>query len=412
MKCLLAVFAGLALAMGAMPPAGACSYVQAPEEVGDTSAQFFAPLMFAAATHVDLVLVEDDGMRPMDEPMTGVITVRSIARFKGNGPDRFSLFGHGLTLQPEPGRRHDPQLQHLTLDDGRVVPFPYNEERPSRMFGDGPPSASALPLTSCSPPPLAAHSGHLYVVMRGEDGRLLGEFELYDDVRARAFGFVPATLGEDDHWLRAIRLAAFEQAEGVSHDAAPEVLHLRDKDADPARIEDALRRLGVVPVAAFVATGGWLDEIRPAAEEAAVPWLARAVPTVRQRQRGGLGDPDYRAAELLRDTSNHRQPFGDLSYEVAQAFIASVRHRQSAAGAPSRLVAVALSGPADAIAAAQRAPFARGWGPLPAREPGLRRLPGADEAEAFAAMQVIDRDLWLLNGGGGNPPGTLPQDPL
>lgn len=405
MKCLLAVFAGLALAMGAMPPAGACSYVQAPEEVGDTSAQFFARRMFAAATHVDLVLVEDDGVRTMNEPMTGVITVRSIARFKGNGPDRFSLFGHGLTLQPESGRRHDTPLQHLTLDDGRVVPFPYNEERPLRLFGDGPPLPSALPFTSCSPPQLAARSGRLYVVMRGADGRLLGEFDLYDDVRARAFGFVPATLRGDDHWLRAVRLAAFEQA-----GSGPDVLHLRD-DVGPARIEDALRRLGVVPVAAFVATGGWLDEVRPAAEEVALPWLGRAVPMVRQRDRGGLGDPDHGAAELLRDTLNHQQAFGGPAYEVAQAFIASVRHRHSAAGAPSGLVAIALSGPADAIAAARRAPFARGWGPLPARERGLRPLPGADETEAFAAIQAIDRELWLLNGGGGNPPGTLPQDP-
>lgn len=409
MKLLMAMLAGLALATLATTPASACSYVQAPEEVGDTSAQFFAPRMFAAATYVDLVVVEDDGVRPMGEPMTGVITVRSIARLKGNGPDRFSLFGHGITLRPETGRGHPP-LQHLTLDDGRVVPFPYNEERPARLFGDGPPPASALPLTSCSPPQLAARNGHLYVVMRGAEGRLLGEFDLYEDVRARAFSFVPAALSGDDHWLRAVRLAAFERADARLDVAGPDVLLLRE-DVDPSRIDDALRELGAVPVAAFVASGGWLDEIRPAAEEAAVPWLGRAVPTVRQRDRGGLGDPDHAAAELLRDALNHQLPFGSPGYEVAQAFIASVRHRQSAAGAPSRLFAVALSGPADAIAAAQRAPFARGWGPLPARERGLRRLPGADEAEAFAAMQAIDRDLWLLNGGGGNPPGTLPQDP-
>lgn len=410
MRLLIAVLTALPLTLLAMPGASACSYVQAPEEVGDTSAQFFAPRMFAAATNVDLVVVEDDGTRALGEPMTGVVTVRSIARLKGNAADRFSLFGDGLTLRPETGREYHGPLQHFTLDDGRVVPFPYNEERAARMFGDGPPPASALPLTSCSPPQLAARSGHLYVVMRGADGRLLGEFDLYDDVRARAFGFVPATLRGDDHWLRAVRLAAFEQADARLDDAGPDVLLLRE-DVNPARIDDALRELGAVPVAAFVASGGWLDEIRPAAEEAVVPWLGRAVPTVRQRDRGGLGDPDHAAAELLRGTLDHQLPFGSPGYEVAQAFIASVRHRQSAADAPSRLVAVALSGPADAIAAAQRAPFARGWGPLPAREQGLRRLPGADEAQAFAAMQAIDRDLWLLNGGGGNPPGTLPQDP-
>ena len=41
----------------------------------------------------------------------------------------------------------------------------------------------------------------------------------------------------------------------------------------------------------------------------------------------------------------------------------------------------------------------------------LDRLPqvsGADEADTFATMQRIDRDIWLLNGGAGNRQGTLP----
>lgn len=48
-------------------PALACSYTQAPDEVGNGSAQFFAYRMVAAAAHVDLVLLEDDGTRRIGE---------------------------------------------------------------------------------------------------------------------------------------------------------------------------------------------------------------------------------------------------------------------------------------------------------------------------------------------------------
>lgn len=131
MRCLL-VLAPLALL--AASPAAACLYTQAPEQVGDTSAQFLAGRMAAAASYVDLVLVEDDGTRALDEPATGVITVRSVARLKGAGPDRFSLFGTDLTLRPEAERSFTAPLQHFTREDGRVVPFPYNEERQRQLF--------------------------------------------------------------------------------------------------------------------------------------------------------------------------------------------------------------------------------------------------------------------------------------
>jgi hypothetical protein len=52
-------------------PAQACSYSQAPEGVGQSSGQYFAKVMLEAAAYADLVLVEDDGTRPMNEPPTG-----------------------------------------------------------------------------------------------------------------------------------------------------------------------------------------------------------------------------------------------------------------------------------------------------------------------------------------------------
>ena len=91
-----------ALATLALPQvAQACLYTQQPEEVGHSSGQYFAKEMLAAATYADLVLVEDDGTRAMDARPTGIITLRTIARFKGNSADRFTVFGSPLTLSPE-----------------------------------------------------------------------------------------------------------------------------------------------------------------------------------------------------------------------------------------------------------------------------------------------------------------------
>src|SRR5687768_14307624 len=132
MKRLLAVAALLSAV--ATWPAAACTWSQIPEEVGDGSAQFLAREMVRAATYVDLVVVEDDGIRPMNEAAIHVLTLRSIARLKGNGADRFSLFGTGMTLQAEADRTFAAPLQHFTQEDGRVTPFPYNAEYPGQLF--------------------------------------------------------------------------------------------------------------------------------------------------------------------------------------------------------------------------------------------------------------------------------------
>lgn len=397
MKC-FHVLAPLALL--AVSPATACLYTQVPEPVGDSSAQFLAARMVAAASQVDLVVVEDDGS--LNEPPTNVITVRSIANLKGGGPDRFSLFGTGLTLRPEADHLLTAPLQHFTREDGRVVPFPYNEERQRQLFSNpGGPPPPPMTMTSCSPPELAGKTGRFYVVMRGADGRLLANFPLYDGAPSPAFGWVPVTLANDDYWLRAVVLAASKPAV----DGQP-VLHLRN-GTDPARIEAALQRAGVTAAAAFVTSGDWVDEIRPSDHEARSPWLARAVPLVSQRNRGGIGLVDHGAAEFLRGKLGPEQTFGGLGYEVAQAFTTSVRRKQAVKAAP-QLVAIELAGPADAIASLAREPFAEGLKPLPRRRPGLPPLPGPIDADRFKAMQTIDRDIWLMNGGNSNPQGTLP----
>lgn len=402
MKRLLLLAATLTLV--AAGPALACQYTQMPEDVGDGSARFFARRMMAAATYVDLVLMEDDGIQPMGAPATGVLTLRSIAHLKGSGPDRFSLFGNGLTLSSDAERVFKARLQHFTSEDGRVTPFPYNEERPGRLFPNlGGATEPPMTMTSCSPNAIAGQSGRFYVVMRGADGRLLGNLPLDGRGRETTFAFVPVTLDPDDHWLRAVHMAALDGTATLG----PAVLHLRG-DADPARVEAALRKAGVTPVAAFVQSGGWIDEIRPADGEARSAWLTRAVPLAAARRRGGLANADHGAAEFLRGKLGFEQTYG-LGYELAQAYTASVRRKQAAKGASPRLVAVALAGPADAIAGLAREPSVDALRPLAARQQGLASLPGQTEADRFAAMQAIERDIWLLNGGNGNPQGTLPD---
>lgn len=403
MRALGATLAAL-LALLLPQSARACLYMQAPEPMGQTSGQYFARVMTAAATYVDLVLVEDDGTRPQSEPDTGVITVRTIARLKGNSADHFSLFGGGLTLRPEAEAVFAAPLRHFTSETGQVTPFPYNEERVGLLFpaaaGDRPPPP--IGATSCSPPAIAGHTGRFYVVMRGSDGRLLNGLPVGDG-RTDAFGFVPVRLEQDDYWLQAVQMATLDQAK--ARGAQPSLLHLKT-GSEPARVEAALRRQRAAIRAAYFRVGERIDEVRPSPTEAAAPWLERAQRFVALRQRGGLGDPDHGAAEYLRSRLNPSARYGSSRvYEVAQAFTASVRTSHQAKGAQPVLFALELDGDSARIAGQ---PFVERIGPLPRASSGLAPLVGETEAEQFSAMQRIERDIWLLNGGDGNRQGTLP----
>lgn len=92
-----------------------------------------------------------------------------------------------------------------------------------------------------------------------------------------------------------------------------------------------------------------------------------------------------------------------LGYEVAQAFTRSVRYVQRATGTP-RLIAVELAGDPGVLAGH---PFVSRVAPLDRQLDRLPQVSGADEAEIFATMQRIERDIWLLNSGAGNRQRTL-----
>ena len=399
------VLASVALAALTLPQTAlACVYAQRPEEVGHASGQYFAKEMLAAATYADLVLVEDDGTRAMDARPTGIITVRTVARFKGNSADRFTVFGSPLTFSPDKERIFSAPLQHFTSETGQVTPFSYLEERPTLLFpraaGDSPPPP--IGLTSCSPPALMAETGRFYLVLRDAEGRVLDRLTMSDGKSTAfnhpAFGFVPVTLSEDAFWLWSVRLAA------AAPPQAQDVLYLTP-GSDPVRVERDLRAAGATIRAAYYARGDFIEEVRPSPHEQTSPWLARAADYLAQSQRGHIGDPHHGAAEFLREKLSPMQRYGTgLGYEVAQAFTRSVRDVQQATGTP-RLIAVEVAGDPHALAGQ---PFVSRVAPLDRQLDRLPQVSGVDEAEVFATMQRIERDIWLLNGGAGNRQGTLP----
>lgn len=392
---LLIVFSG-------SQPALACSYTEAPEAVGQTSGQYFAKLMTGAASYVDLVLVEDDGTRPLGQPDTNIITVRTIARLKGNSADRFSLFGRGLTLKADAATVSKAPLLHFTSDTGQVTPFAYNEERQGQLIPQpGRPSAPGRPpSTSCSPPLLAAETGRFYVVMRGYDGHLLNEFQI-GSTRVPAFGFVPVTLDADDFWLGAVSRAVQTSPSSAKPRA---LLNLRP-GTNPGVVEAVIRKEGVRIRAAYFRDGNLIDEVRPADGETQAPWLTRAAAFAGQRSKGGIGDPNHSAAEHIRAKLGPLQRYGNgLGYEVAQAFLASVRQTQKRSETRS-LIALEIDSSVDTFV---RQPFVTESAPLSRSPSGLAQIEGETEAAQFDRIQRIERDIWLLNGGNGNRQGTLP----
>ncbi|MXO75996.1 hypothetical protein GRI40_12295 [Altererythrobacter aerius] len=391
--------------MCAVPEAvNACTYSQRPEPVGHASGQYFANEMLDAATYADLVLVEDDGTRGGDARPTGIITVRTIARFKGRSADRFTLFG---TPSDKEGIFSAP-LQHFTSETGQVTPFSFSEERPSQLFrepvAEGSPPPPPPPMTSCSPPGLTAETGRFYVVLRDAEGRVLNRLTMSDGRASApnhpAFGFVPVVLSDEDFWLYSVRLAAYRD----TSDTTIQLLHLRP-GSSPAGVEKGLRGAGATIRAAYYARGNFVEEVRPAPHEQERPWLEKASTYLDSSRRGRIGDPHHGAAEFLRGKLGPDSVYGTgLGYQVAQAFTRSVREVQQATAAP-RLVAVEVAGDPSAFAGL---PFVDRTGPLDRAVDRLPQVNGADEAATFAIMQRIERDIWLLNGGNGNRQGTLP----
>ena len=247
-----------------------------------------------------------------------------------------------------------------------------------------------------------AETGRFYVVLRDAEGRVLNRLMMSDGKTSApnhpAFGFVPVTLSDEDFWLWSVRMAAAAPQE------AQDVLYLAP-GSDPERVERTLREAGATIRAAYYARGDFIEEVRPSPHEQTSPWLAKAGGYLAQSLRGRIGDPHRGAAEFLRAKLSPMQSYGTgLGYEVAQAFTRSVRDVQQATGTP-RLIAVEVAGDPHALAGQ---PFVSRVAPLDRQLDRLPQVSGANEAETFATMQRIERDIWLLNGGTGNRQATLP----
>ena len=398
----------IALALFALPAAAsACSYIQRPEPVGHASGEYFAKEMLRQATHADLVMVESQGAASDVREGAPVVTLRTLARFKGASPDRFTVFGQTATFGAEAERAFGASLLHFVSETGQVTPFPFAEEWVARLLParrtDPPPPP--LAVTSCSPPAITAQMGRFYVVLRDEEGRVMNRVSLSDGRETAsnhpAFGFVPVTLTDEDFWLYSIRLAAHgADASG----AAPRLLHLRPS-VSPDEVESALRKAGARLRAAYFDRAGFIEEVRPSPEEQARPWLAQALPFIAagDTQRSTLAA--HGAAEFLQPALSPVARYrSSLSHEIAQAFVASIRRHGEGKQEP-RLVAIEVAGDADRHAGL---PFVERVGPLDVSPDLLPQVAGNDEAAQFAAMQRIVRDIWLLNGGDGNRQGTLP----
>ena len=239
-----------------------------------------------------------------------------------------------------------------------------------------------------------------FLTRTGDDNRLTMSDGKTSPSNHPAFGFVPVTLSDEDFWLWAIRMEA-----GAPPGAQAQSLLYLTPGSDPAEAERDLRAAGATILAAYYDRGGFVEEVRPSPHEQTGPWLAKNAAYLTESLQGRIGDPHHSAADYLRETLSPMRRYGTgLGYEVAQAFTRSVRAVQQATDAP-RLIAIEVSGEPGAYAGR---PFVSRIATLDQPLDRLPQVSGADEAEVFATMQRIERDIWLLNGGAGNRQGTLP----
>ena len=380
------------IVLAAQAPASACQYTQRPEPVGEASADYFAKEMVAAASYVDLVIVEDDGVRGGDEADTGVITLRTLARFKGASTDRYTVFGQGLTASPYATDRGPPELLHFTSGTGQVTPFPYNEERPTALFArqlsSGEPPPPPPRMTSCSPPALAAKTGGFYLVMRDAEGRVMNRLTMSDGTNSvpnyRAYGFVPVGFSDDDVWLRAVRQVSTAGASGQT-----DLLYLRP-GTDPVAAERTLRSRGTTIRAAYYRRGDIIEEVRPSPFEQDSGWLSRVPVFMAERDSRAIGSPAWTAAEDFQRELTMYQPYArDLQYEVADAF---VRYLETArVTIEPRLVALEIDGDPHALAGEA---FVERIAPLDRGPDGLRPFDGMTDAQTFERSIAIQRAIW------------------
>ena len=368
----------------------ACSYIHAPEPVGGPSATFFAGKMAAAASFVDLAVAER--ARPLRGPDGQVygeaVTFRVIQRWKGNSPDRFTLFAQGRG--PGEGAA-EPAPTHWVDANGRVSPEPSPWEMPI-------PAPDSF--TSCDPGFISPRIGRPYVVFREADGRLLGPVVFHPGERAsRAFPFAPAGLPRNDPWTDAVFIAGFnarEAARAVSEQPAPladRALIVLRRPLAPAAARMLLGRVGARPYAVQVAAGDFVDETRVPADWADHALFDRAVTAARENMAGAG------AAALAREAVAAFAPddyVGDgwRRVWVAALLEADARLARARKAGPPAVAAMEVLGDSDAWARLRRDPAVAGVLPgfMRRERPAAPTLPGRDTVGSPAALEAGRRE--------------------
>jgi hypothetical protein len=123
---------------------------------------------------------------------SSAITFRVLRRLKGNSPERFLLFGRGIS--PVDPATRPAELGHWVDEAGRVEPVANVREAP--------PQGRTM-STSCDPPDLQPALGRTYLVFREADGRLLGQLAFHRDSRpTEAFPIADVGLFAVSSWGR------------------------------------------------------------------------------------------------------------------------------------------------------------------------------------------------------------------
>jgi hypothetical protein len=217
-----------------------------------------------------------------------------LRRLKGNSPERFLLFGRGIS--PVDPATRPAELGHWVDEAGRVEPVANVREAP--------PQGRSM-STSCDPPDLQPALGRTYLVFREADGRLLGQLAFHRDSRpTEAFPIADVGLFADSSWGRQVYQSSFdtaappneaaEAAAGAAADEAHGTVTLR-KPITAEAAEALARRAGAVPLSVTVARGSSRADYGFGAELASIGLFADALAWA-----GRSGTPPEAVRELAR----------------------------------------------------------------------------------------------------------------
>jgi hypothetical protein len=291
-----------ALAFLPVHPALGCSR-DPPDNVGFPSGVFIASRMAAAASYVDVAIAEGRsplGAGVLNQPVE-LVHFRTIKRFKGASPDRFTLLA---APRVGPGGDEPTSLEFFVDEEGRVRPYPSRSEPLPAEMGPG---------NSCHPGFISPETGKSYVIYRDATGRALAAATYYPGLTAPAYGVVPvATQPSSDPWLLATYHAAMKiradlAAPAPTGTVRPDVVRVVFRaPQSPDVVARLLAKTAARPFAARIVFGEFADDVRLPVAMATPNLIDRAIDGARQRLSLASGAAEARRllSELGPDDPN------------------------------------------------------------------------------------------------------------